>query len=178
MGMSQAEGNRRVRLQVAKVGEYQQRGGDPRPCHRAESAKAAARRQPHLPVPALVCLAPGVRMLVAQAPRGLQGGSPPPLLRGRMVATCRWRLAVQPDEDRDHSVPLPGSSDPIAVGERGDVNEGVTTGLVESRMRRDVHVRSEGGPGRRISRKAGTAPWADPTGRPGPRPGTPAPTPG
>jgi hypothetical protein len=40
-----------------------------------------------------------------------------------------------PTRDRDHSVPLPGSSDPNAVGERGDVNEGVTTGLVESRMR-------------------------------------------
>jgi hypothetical protein len=90
---------------------------------RAESATAAARRQPHLAVPALVCFAPGVRMVVAQAPRGLQGDLRPPLLRGRMVATCRRRLAVQPDETRDHSVPLPRSSDPNAVGERGVVNQ-------------------------------------------------------
>ena len=61
---------------------------------------------------------PGFRMAPQTPPDHLET-TPPPLLRGRMVAEHDGAGAVQPGEDAHHALPLPGRSDPDSVAGHG-----------------------------------------------------------
>src|SRR5207253_4411646 len=88
----------------------------------------------------------------------------PAPLPARVAAHRRRGDHVQPDDDPDHSVSLPGNKDRHAVDE--DRTGRDQPGGVNSWRAGCVGTRtsgSEGGPGKRASRKADTAPRSDPT---------------
>jgi len=90
-------------------------------------------------LPARLHLAAGHRLDTPQAPPDELEGTPPPLLRRRLVALRRGGRAVQPRNGTHDTVPLPGRGDQTGTSGAGD------------------------GPGKRAGREPGTAPWADPT---------------
>lgn len=73
---------------------------------------------PGLPLPAHDRLASSIRMAPAQTPhRGLEG-TPPPLLRRRLVATRGKGRFVQPRFGSHHTLPPSGNNDPFALAQR------------------------------------------------------------
>ena len=91
--------------------------------------------------------------------------TPPPLLRGRMVAGHHRTGAVQPGEGAHHALPLPGRSHPGCVADPRMRTTPAQTGLVE----RPLLGKGHGGCGRRLGkptgRNTGRAPRVDLTGR-------------
>ena len=63
-------------------------------------------------------LGPGHRMVATKTPPDHREGTPPPLLRGRMVARHQGKTAVQPGAGAHDTLPLPGDSDPNSVAGR------------------------------------------------------------
>src|SRR6188472_666145 len=99
-------------------------------------------------------------MVAPQTPPDHLEGTPPPLLRGRMVAEHERKAAVQPGEDAHHALPIPGSSDPDSVAGRGMRNhtshDGACGAPVARKRARRVREAARGNP-----------PVETPTGRPG-----------
>ena len=79
----------------------------------------ARRVQRHLQVPQRLHLAPGLRMVAPQTPPEHREGTPPTLLRRRMVAGHGGTTAVQPGEGAHHTLPIPGSSHPLPLAGHG-----------------------------------------------------------
>lgn len=79
----------------------------------------ARRVQRDLRLPELLHVAPGRELVAPQTPPGHLEGSPPPLLRRRMVADIGRKAAVQPGQGNHHALPLPRNSHPDPVAEPG-----------------------------------------------------------
>ena len=120
----------------------------------------ARRVQRHLQIPQRLHLATGLRMVAPQTPPEHREGTPPTLLRGRMVAGHGGTTAVQPSEGTHYTLPIPGSSDPYSLAGHGLRKRRATAGLVE----RPVPGNGHAGCGRRLGE---THRWKHRKGAPG-----------
>ena len=121
----------------------------------------ARRVQRHLRLPERLHLGPGHRMVAPQTPPDHLEGTPPPLLRGRMVAGHKRTGAVQPGEGAHHALPIPGRSHPGCVAGPQDEDHTSTNGACGAPVARKR--------ARRVREAArGNPPVETPAGRPGP----------
>ena len=104
----------------------------------------------------------GSVMAAPQTPPDHLEGTPPPLLRRRMVASHRDGQLFNPAKVQHHALPLPGNSHPHARGRsRDEEHRQPDRDLWRARCPETGTPGSGGGPGKRTGGNTGTAPRAD-----------------
>src|SRR5918995_2959343 len=100
-------------------------------------------------------------MVAPQTPPEHREGTPPTLLRRRMVAGHGGTTAVRPGEGAHHALPIPGSGDPLPLAGHGLRTQRATAGLWSARCPETGTPGAGGGSGKPTGGNTGRAPRVD-----------------